>query len=230
MACNDVADDTVIGIEFFVLFRQLHPAPRLSQPHFRAVAREPLQLQQHAAVVKNGGDIGLVREDIAHRHPLIGDQHGKLRNGLRARPKCLINLRVLFGPTDRSQGNRLDQIERLTHADSVENILDRLEGLVLAIGRVTHHLEQQGSNAGILIDDARQQAHVEFLAQHELAQFIEHPRLRRDFDSPFKQTLDPTAIDLTQRLHCLVNRHRTTHAKTSSINSIQCRTGSTLPA
>ena len=91
--------------------------------------------------MKDASQVGLIRKNVADRDALIGDQHGQLADGMRARPECLINEAILLDVSCPGQGDRLDKIEGLPHADRVQDFLDRSEGLVLPVGRITDYLE-----------------------------------------------------------------------------------------
>ena len=120
---NEVASDTVIGIEERILLLQADPAPSEYKAHIAALRRKPLHEHRDATIVENTCEARLIGEDVAHGHALVDNQHGQLGNGPRTRPVRFEGLLVVLGRHGSGQRDGPYEVAGVLERVWLQNIL-----------------------------------------------------------------------------------------------------------
>ena len=161
---DEIANDTMIGIETCIFFGQIRPAPRLLEMHRFAVGRKPLHQHRHPAIMKDPGQIRLIGKNVADRHPLVGYQHRQFGDRQRTRPVSLESLAIVLGRQGGGHGDGAQDIRGLLQANRLKYAGQRRERLKPPECGTLYDLEQRCRNTGVLGDDVRQGSHISHAA------------------------------------------------------------------
>ena len=140
--------------------------------------------------MEQSGQVGLIGKDVAHRHPLLGDQHRQLGDRFRARPVGFEGLAVVLGRKGLGQCDGRDEVAGLFKANRLQDVLKRGKRLIRLVHRALHDFEEHRRDARILTDRPRQDAHVGHALGQLVLQLVQHARLGRNYDALVEQTAD----------------------------------------